>query len=149
MELMETIRPLMKEKSGRVWTATPDMTVYDALELMAEKEIGALPVLAGETLVGMISERDYARKVILKGKASRETPVAEIMAEVSFTVTPESTVEDCMLVMTTHRLRHLAVIENGALSGVVSLGDLVNWVIQSQRQTIRHLNEYIAGAYPV
>jgi CBS domain-containing protein len=148
MELMETIRPLMKEKSGRVWTATPDMTVFDALELMAEKEVGALPVLAGGMLVGMISERDYARKVILKGKASRETPVAEIMAEIAVTVTPETTVEQCMLLMTHHRVRHLPVLENGELWGVISLGDLVNWVIQSQRQTIRHLNEYISGAYP-
>lgn len=148
MELMETIRPLMSGKSGPVWTATPEMTVFDALDLMAEKEIGALPVLAGGMLVGMISERDYARKVILKGKASKETPVAEIMAEIVASVTPESTVEHCMLLMTTHRLRHLPVLDGGTLAGVVSLGDLVNWVIQSQRQTIRHLNEYIAGAYP-
>ncbi len=148
MELHETIQPILAQKTGAVWTADPHMTVYDALELMAEKEVGALPVVSGGVLVGMLSERDYARKVILRGRSSRGTPVADIMASPPLTVTREATVDECMRMMTEHRVRHLAVLEDGRLASVVSIGDLVNWMIQAQRQTIQHLSHYIAGAYP-
>ncbi len=148
MELQDSIQQILTGKSGPVWTAEPYMTVYDALERMAEKGVGALPVMAGGVLVGMLSERDYARKVILHGRASRETPVADIMMSPPLSVTREATVDECMRLMTEHRVRHLAVMEDGKLAGVISIGDLVNWVIHSQRQTIRHLSEYITGAYP-
>jgi CBS domain-containing protein len=148
MELQDSIQQILAGKTGPVWTAEPYMTVYDALERMAEKEVGALPVLAGGVLVGMLSERDYARKVILRGRSSRETLVADIMMTPPLTVTPQATVDECMRLMTDHRVRHIAVNENGQLTGVISIGDLVNWVIHSQRQTIRHLSEYISGAYP-
>jgi CBS domain-containing protein len=148
MELQDSIQQILTGKTGPVWTAEPYMTVYDALERMAEKEVGALPVLAGGVLVGMLSERDYARKVILRGRASRETLVADIMMTPPLTVPPEATVDACMRMMTEHRVRHLAVTEGGQLKNVISIGDLVNWMIHSQRQTIRHLSEYISGAYP-
>jgi CBS domain-containing protein len=149
MELLETIGSLLNDKGGAVWTAVPEMPVYAALDLMAKKGVGALPVLSGGVLVGMISERDYARKVILKGKSSRDTPVGEIMTSPALAVSPENTVDECMRLMTDYRVRHLAVVENDRFVGIVSIGDLVNWIINSQEKTIRQLHHYIAGAYPV
>jgi CBS domain-containing protein len=114
---------------------------------MAEKEIGALPIVENGKLVGIISERDYARKVFLKGKASRETSVTEIMSSPVFSVTPSQTVEECMHIVTEKRFRHLPVVEGDRIVGMVSIGDLVNWVITEQKQTIHHLEAFIAGQY--
>jgi CBS domain-containing protein len=112
---------------------------------MAEKQIGALPVMEQGQLRGILSERDYARKVILKGRSSKDTPVADIMTADLITITPQHTVADCMRLITDKRIRHLPVVENGKLTGMISIGDLVNWVITEQQQTIRHLEAYISG----
>ncbi|MBX6358500.1 CBS domain-containing protein [Pseudacidobacterium ailaaui] len=144
-ELESNIGAVLKNKSGKIWSVSPSASVYEAIELMAEKQVGALPVMDGEKLVGIISERDYARKVILKGRSSKETAVVEIMTSGPITITPQHTVAECMRIMTEKRFRHLPVIDNGKLVGMVSIGDLVNWVITEQQQTIRHLEAYISG----
>src|SRR5580698_2753600 len=145
MELTGKIGSLIGKKGGQVWSVAPTASVYDAIALMAEKEIGALPIVQDGQLVGIVSERDYARKVFLKGKASRETSVTEIMSSPVFSVTPSQTVEECMHIVTEQRFRHLPVVENGRIVGIISIGDLVNWVITAQRETIHHLEAYIAG----
>jgi CBS domain-containing protein len=145
MELTGRIASLIKKKGGQVWSVAPAASVYDAIALMAEKEIGAVPVIENGQLVGIVSERDYARKVFLKGKASRETSVTEIMSCPVFSVTPSQTVEECMHVVTEQRFRHLPVVENGRIVGIISIGDLVNWVISEQKETIHHLEAFIAG----
>ena len=122
--------------------------MFDALELMADREIGALLVMEGGRLSGMVSERDYARKVILQGRSSRETAVSEIMTANPMTVTPGQTVDQCMKLMTEHRIRHLPVLDGDQIVGVVSLGDLVAYVIGAQEAEIQHLHAYIAGGYP-
>lgn len=144
----ETIRSILETKGSQVWSLTPDATVYDAIALMAEKGIGALPVVSEGRLAGILSERDYARKVILKGKSSNETLVREIMTREVITVTPNHTVDECMRMMTNHRIRHLPVFEADDLVGMVSIGDLVKAVISSQGATINNLSNYIAGKYP-
>ncbi len=121
--------------------------VFDAITFMAQKNVGALPVLEGNRLVGIVSERDYTRKVILKGKSSRRTQVMEIMSRQVFVAKPSDTPEDCMRIMTEKHIRHLPVMENGALVGMVSIGDLVNWVISTQHATIEQLEQYIGGGY--
>jgi CBS domain-containing protein len=145
MELTGKIGSLIGKKGGQVWSVAPTASVYDAIALMAEKEIGALPIVQDGQLVGIVSERDYARKVFLKGKASRETSVTEIMSSPVFSVTPSQTVEECMHIVTEQRFRHLPVVENGRIVGIISIGDLVNWVITEQKQTIHHLEAFIAG----
>jgi CBS domain-containing protein len=122
--------------------------VFDAIASMSEKHVGALVVLHAERLVGIITERDYARKVILKGRLSRETRVHEIMSAPVQYVTPEQTIAECMHLMTSRQIRHLPVLEDDRVTGVVSIGDLVNWVITAQDDTIRHLHNYITGSYP-
>ncbi len=144
----ETIASIMRKKNGEIWSITPDATVYDALALMADKDVGALLVISGGELVGIISERDYARKVVLHGKFSRDTLVRDIMSTALVTVTPGHSVEDCMLQMTLHRVRHLPVVDRGNVAGVISIGDLVNSIISSQAQTIAQLHTYIRGSYP-
>ena len=144
----ETIRSILETKGSQVWSLTPDATVYDAIALMAEKGIGALPVVSEGRLVGILSERDYARKVILKGKASNETLVREIMTCEVISATPDHTVDECMRMMTNHRIRHLPVFEADDLVGIVSIGDLVKAVISSQGATINNLSNYIVGKYP-
>ncbi len=146
--MAETIRSILETKGSQVWSLTPDATVYDAIALMAEKGIGALPVVSEGRLAGILSERDYARKVILKGKSSNETLVREIMTREVITVTPNHTVDECMRMMTNHRIRHLPVFEADDLVGMVSIGDLVKAVISSQGATINNLSNYIAGKYP-
>lgn len=145
---VETIAAILKRKGAGVWSVPPDVMVYEAIALMAEKRIGALAVLLDGELIGIVSERDYARKVILQGKASRETPVAEIMSSPVFTATPEDTVDHCLRVMTANRIRHLPVLEAGRVAGMVSIGDLVVSALSMQAHTIDQLETYIANKYP-
>jgi CBS domain-containing protein len=148
---MKSVKEVLKAKAKEVWSILPHDTVYDALKLMGEKQIGALIVMDEHARVaGIISERDYARKVILKGKTSKETKVEEIMTPASemFAVSPDHTVEDCMILMTGKHVRHLPVFENNQFVGVVSIGDAVKSIISEQGALIEHLSNYIAGKYP-
>ena len=148
LDLHETVGSVLAQKSHAVWSISPDASVYDAIAMMSDKHIGALVVLSAGHLVGIITERDYARKVILKGRQSRETHVREIMSAPVLFVTPERTIGECMHLMTSRQIRHLPVLEGDRVTGIVSIGDLVNWVITAQDDTIRHLNNYITGSYP-
>ena len=143
---MKLVKHLLKEKGNAVWSVTPETMVYDALKLMAEKEVGALLVLEGGKLVGIISERDYARKVILKGKSSLDTPVKEIMTPRLQFVRPQQTVEECMALMTDKRIRHLPVLVDDQVVGVLSIGDLVKAVISEKDFMLKQLENYITGS---
>lgn len=140
---MRTLMQLLQGKGGEIHSIAPDARVYDALKLMAEKDVGALVVLDAGRLAGVISERDYARKVILQGKSSHDVPVRDIMTGKVVTVQLTQTVEDCMALMTSRRVRHLPVIDGERLIGVLSIGDLVKEVIAEQEQTIKQLESYI------
>lgn len=142
---MRTARQLIGSKGGLVHSIDPDAPVLQALQQMADLHVGALLVLRAGEVVGMVSERDYARKVILRGRSSAETPVWEIMASPVVTVSPDTTVHDCMKLMTGRRIRHLPVVDDDALIGVLSIGDLVKAVIEDQQQEIEQLQHYIAG----
>lgn len=142
---MTTVAQLLQGKGSEVWSVAPDATVYDAIGIMADKGVGALVVLAGQQLVGIVSERDYARKVILQGKASKDTPVRTIMTDRVHYVGPEQTVEECMALMTAKRIRHLPVLVGDDLAGIISIGDLVKSVIAAQEIRIQQLESYIAG----
>jgi CBS domain-containing protein len=142
---MITVQQILQKKGGEVWTIGPQVTVFDALKLMAVKEIGALLVVEAGKVVGIFSERDYARKVILKGRSSKDTPVRKIMTERVITVDPNTTVEVCMGLMTDRHIRHLPVIEDDRLIGVISIGDVVKVIITEQTYLIEHLENYIAG----
>ncbi len=148
MNLDHPIELILREKGNKVHTVSPEATVYEALVIMADKGIGALVVLDGEQLVGIFSERDYARRVALAGRSSREMKVREIMSGKVLTVGPRSTVDECMQHMTDKRCRHLPVVDGGRVVAVVSIGDLVNWVIKIQDLTIHELEDYISGNYP-
>ena len=140
---MASVRDLLDSKGMAIYSVGPDDPVLDAIKTMAERHVGALLVMKGDELVGIISERDYARKVILLGRASGDTPVSQIMSSPVHTVNPKRTVSDCMRLMTQYRVRHLPVVENGRVVGVISIGDLVKAVIEDQRQTIEQLEDYI------
>lgn len=148
MQLTDPVRLVLDRKGWDVWSIGPSDSVYDAIARMAEKGVGALVVLDGDELAGIISERDYARKVILQNRSSRETRVGEIMTREVLTVSPDKTVDDCMQLMTARHVRHLPVVEGGRVRGMISIGDLVRWVISAQKQTIEQLSAYISGSYP-
>ena len=148
MAFKDTVRSILANKGRTVWTVAPETTVYEALVQMSEKQVGALVVVSAGKPVGVFSERDYARKIVLHGKTSRETLVREIMSAPVTTVSPGDTVEECMRIMTRNRIRHLPVLEDGKLAGVVSIGDLVGSIISAQAATIQQLSGYIAGKYP-
>jgi len=143
---MITVEHLLRGKGSSVWYVAPHANVYVALKEMADKDVGALLVMEGEKLVGIFSERDYARKVALKGKTSVDTPIWEIMTQTLTTVKPETTIEECMELMTDKHIRHLPVLANDKLVGVVSIGDIVKAIISKQAGTIRDLEKYITGA---
>ena len=142
---MKSVKQILQDKENEVWKVTPDTTVFDALELMAEKNIGALLVLDADKLIGIFSERDYARKVILKGKASRNTHIKEIMSTKVLYVGPDQSIEECMALMTDKRIRHLPVLAGDELLGIISIGDVVKAIISEQEITIHWLEKYISG----
>lgn len=144
---MVTVKQMLEEKGSEVWTISPEATVYEALKIMADKDIGALIVVQNDQVVGIISERDYARKVMLRAKSSLDTPVKDIMSTEIYYVEPEVSAEECMALMTEKRIRHLPVMENGKLIGVISIGDAVKSIISTQKVTIEHLQNYIMGKY--
>ena len=148
MEFYGPVELILKRKGRQVYSISPDVTVFEALEELADKDIGALVVMRGSDLVGIFSERDYARKVILKDRSSREMSVGEIMSMPRVTVNLRTTVDECMHRMTDQRCRHLPVVDGGKVVGVVSIGDLVNWIITAQDLTINQLQDYITGKYP-
>ncbi|SRR5579884_3859251 len=147
MKVLDSVGMVLKEKGGQIWFIDPAATVYEALEVMADKGVGALLVMQGSKLLGVISERDYARKIILTGRSSKTTRVSEIMSSPARTINMDTTVDDAMHIMTNNRIRHLPVMDgDGNVAGVVSLGDLVKWTITSHEQTIEQLESYISGS---
>ena len=144
---MKIIKDILATKGYEVYTISPDSTVYEALSLMAEKNVGALVILEGETLVGLISERDYARKIVLQGRLSKDTPVSEIMTREPVTVTLDHDLEQCMELMTNERVRHLPVVEQGRMIGIISIGDVVKGIIDHKEFIIQELHKYIKGQH--
>lgn len=144
MEVIDPVSGILREKGSGVWSISPGATVYEALELMALREVGALLVMDGDAIVGLLSEREYARKIMLMGRSSKETKVSEIMAPAR-TVNPKCSVDEAMRLMTQNRVRHLPVVDAGKVVGMISIGDLVKWVITSHEKTIAQLQSYIAS----
>lgn len=142
---MATVRDMLRTKGHDIWSISPDASVYDALELMADKNIGAVLVRDAENLVGILSERDYARKVVLQGKTAMDTPAGEIMTDRVICVRPDETAEECMAVMTDKKVRHLPVLEGDQLIGVISIGDVVKAIIPEQEFLIEQLEHYVRG----
>jgi CBS domain-containing protein len=147
MDVSGNIGAILNRKDGNVFSIAPDAMVFEAIKLMAEKNVGALLVMKGEKLAGVISERDYTRKVFLRGKKSKETPVEEIMSKDLTVIQPQHGVDECLRMMTDKHIRHLPVLDNGKVVGVVSIGDLVKYVISCQSATIAHLESYISGGF--
>lgn len=143
--MTDLVKDLLTRKQKTVWTIEPEASVYDAVAQMAKKEIGALIVCEGDKVVGIITERDYARKIVLQGKSSNDTPVNEIMTKQVIYVTPEQTIEECMALMTEKHIRHLAVLDRGSLCGVISIGDVVSVLISEKDFVIDQLTKYISG----
>jgi CBS domain-containing protein len=143
MNVSGNVRAILShKKASTVWSIGPNAMVFDAIQLMDEKSVGALPVVDNKTLVGIVSERDYTRKVILKGRSSKETPVNEIMTKQLVTVNPSNSVSECMRIITEKRVRHLPVLEGTKLVGILSIGDVVNWLMAAQKATIDNLERY-------
>ena len=142
---MLTVKDLLEKKGKEHWFVTPQTIVYDALQKMAEKDIGALMVIDNNALIGIFSERDYARKVVLHGKSSKDTVVSDYMSKLMITVSPDTSIDDCMALMTEKRVRHLPVMENQNLTGVISIGDVVNAIIKERDIQIKNLENYIMG----
>src|ERR1022692_2579386 len=140
-----TISEILSHKGSSAWTISPEATVFEAIHMMTDKNVGALLVTENDKLVGIISERDYTRKVVLKGKSSKTTAVKEILSSHVIQVTPSHTVEECMRLMTDHHFRHLPVLDGDRIAGIVSIGDLVNWIISAQQSAISQLQTYITG----
>ncbi|HWN97214.1 MAG TPA: CBS domain-containing protein [Methylomirabilota bacterium] len=146
--MQATVDAILKQKGSRVWTLSGEATVFEAIQLMAARNIGALVVMSGDKLDGIFTERDYTRKVALHGKSSKDTLVNEVLSPKLVVAAPNATIEDCMRLMTENRVRHLPVLDNNQLVGLVSIGDLVNWIISAQSVEIVQLHNYIAGQYP-
>jgi CBS domain-containing protein len=144
---MRSVEKLLQIKGNQAWSIDPQATVYEALQLMSDKEVGAILVLEEGKVVGIFTERDYARKLILKGKFSKDTAVRELMTQEVLYVDPHNTIDDCMVLMTNNRVRHLPVLDKGQLVGIVSLGDMVKHIISDQESTIAQLEKYITGSY--
>jgi CBS domain-containing protein len=144
---MRSVEKVLSIKGNETWNIAPQGTVYEALQLMSEKEVGAILVMEENKVVGIFTERDYARKVILMGKFSKDTAVGDLMTQEVLYVEPHDTIDDCMVLMTNNRVRHLPVLDNGQLAGIVSIGDLVKHIISEQESTISELEKYIAGSY--
>ena len=148
MNVTGTIDSILRHKGASIWSVAPDTTVFDSIKLMSHKNIGALLVMKDNKLEGVFSERDYTRKVVLKGKSSKTTAVEEIISSPVISVTPKETIEECMRLMTENRIRHLPVIDGDRVVGIVSIGDLVNWIISAQHAALNQMEAYIGGQYP-
>jgi CBS domain-containing protein len=148
MKTQIPVSSLLHAKNPAVWHIAPEATVLDAIRLMAEKNIGALPVMSRDLLVGIFTERDYTRKIALMGKTSKDTRVQEVLSGKVICVTPDDSVEECMRLMTEHRIRHLPVMAGQKVLGIISIGDLVNWIISAQNSAIEQMEHYIAGGVP-
>jgi CBS domain-containing protein len=148
MKVCDPVSLILRKKGCDIFSVPSETTVYDAMQIMADKEVGALLVVDDGHLHGIVSERDYARKVILMGRSSKETPVSEILTEPLITIAPDCSVDEAMRLITTHRIRHLPVLRNDELIGLISIGDLVQWIAFAQDQTIEDLSHYIEGKYP-
>jgi CBS domain-containing protein len=148
MEIAGSVSAILAHKGSAVWSIAPNATVFDAIQLMADKNVGALPVVENGRLAGIVSERDYTRKVILKGKSSKETPVRDIMTQELITADAGDSITECLRVMTEKRIRHLPVMEGSKMIGLISIGDLVRRIISAQTATIDNLEKYITGDYP-
>ena len=146
--MQDTVDAILKQKGSRVWSVPGDATVFEAIQLMAARNIGALVVLHGTRLEGIFTERDYTRKVALHGKSSKDTIVSDIISHEICVAAPDSTIEECMRLMTVNRVRHLPVLNGDVLVGLVSIGDLVNWIIRVQSMEIDQLHNYLSGQYP-
>lgn len=140
---MQTVRHILQVKGNDIWSVTPDSTVFDTLRLMADKDIGALLVMIGDNLIGIVSERDYARKLILHGKSSKNTLISEIMTKKIYTIHPDQTVHECMELLVEQHIRHLPVVEDNKVIGVISLGDAVNEIIYQQKESIKSLENQL------
>jgi CBS domain-containing protein len=147
MKINAPISEILRHKSSQVWTISASATVFDAISLLAGKNVGALPVVEDERVIGIISERDYTRKVALQGRSSRDTRVREIMVSSVITIAADSTIDACMQLVTRHRVRHLPVVSDGRLAGMISIGDLVNWTISAQSAALDQMENYIMGGY--
>jgi CBS domain-containing protein len=148
MRVFDPVSFILRKKGTDVWSVTSDATVYDAMKMMADKDVGALLIIDGSQFVGVVSERDYARKVILQGRSSKDTAVRDIATETLITISPECSVDQAMRIITTNRIRHLPVVCDGKVHGMISIGDLVQWISFAQEQTIEQLEHYIEGKYP-